>query len=147
MLLSARRFSLPTPDTLANVQREMESLFGHVLNGGTENGTRPSWNSAVAMWEDGDKVYVELELPGISRDSLDLTVHHGVLRITGERPAPEGDRKYRFNQRSYGKFERSFELSDDVDTDSIDAGYTDGVLQIVLSKRPEAQPKKITLKS
>lgn len=147
MLLRTRRFNVPSADALSTVQREMENLFGHVLSDASQNGqTTHGWRTPVAMWDDADKVFLELELPGVARDSLDVSVHKGTMRISGERKAPEGDRNYWVNDRVYGTFERNVALPEDVDADSIDARLTDGVLHIELSKRPEAQPKKITVR-
>ncbi|WP_010583356.1 Hsp20/alpha crystallin family protein [Schlesneria paludicola] len=146
MFVRTRRFNLPTTDALTTVQREMENLFGRVLHDATENSSNYGWRAPIAMWEDADKVYLELDVPGVAKDTVDLTVHDGVLRITGERKTPEGDRTYWANERNYGTFGRTVALPKDVDADNIDAHLTDGVLQIVLSKRPEAQPKKIALK-
>ena len=147
MFLATRRFDLPSTDALATVQREMESLFGRVLNHAPDaERNAQSWFAPVAMWDDTDKLYVELEIPGVAKDSVDLTVHKGVLRISGERRAPEGERNYKFNDRVYGTFDRTIGLPDYVDSDSVEARLTDGVLHIELSKRVEAQPKKIALK-
>lgn len=148
MLLRARRFNFPTADTLSSMQREMENLFGHVLSDTSGNGTAShGWRAPMAVWDDADKIYVEFELPGVSKDTIDITVHKGQLRVTGERKAPEGERKYWVNDRCYGPFDRTLNLPDDVDSESVDARFTDGVLQLVVSKRPEAQPKKVELKS
>ncbi len=147
MLVRTRRFSLPSADSLTNVQREMENFFDQVLNGTSDqNGHSTGWHVPVAMWEDADKVYLELEVPGVNKDSIDLTVHKGVMRISGERKQPESDRNYSINDRQYGSFERTVSLPEFVDADSVDAQLTNGVLQIVVSKRPEAQPKKITVR-
>lgn len=147
MLVRTRRFSLPSNDTLGTMQREMEHFLGRFLNDSTENGgaTR-GWRAAVAMWDDADKVLLEVELPGVTKDSIDLTVHNGMMRISGERKVPETDRNYWVNERLYGPFDRAISLPDDVDPDTIEAQFKDGVLHIVLSKKPEAQPKKITVK-
>ena len=147
MLLRARRFNVPASDALANVQREMENLFGRVLNdeSGHEN---PSggWIAPVTLWEDNDSVFLDIEVPGVAKESIEVTVHNGVLRITGERNRPTEDRNYRINERVYGTFHRTVNLPEDIDTDRIDARLCEGVLQMVLSKRPEAQPKRITVR-
>jgi len=117
------------------------------LNGSENNGQSASgWRAAVAVWDDSDRVLLEVELSGVTKDSIDLTVHKGVLRISGERKRPEGDRNYWVNERVYGPFDRSFSLPDDVDPETIDAQLTDGVLHVSLSKRPEVQPKKVAVK-
>ena len=147
MLVRTRRFSFPQNDTLSAVQREMEHFFGRLLNdGGEAGGATRGWRAAVAMWDDADKVFLEVELPGVKKDSLDVTVHKGLMRISGERKVPEVQRNYWVNERLYGPFDRAIALPDDVDPDSIDAQLTDGVLHIALSKKPEAQPKKIAVK-
>jgi HSP20 family protein len=147
MLLTTRRFGFPTFDPFASMRREMDQAFGRFFTEVPENGgaTR-GWYAPVAMWDDAGKVFLEVELPGVTKDHLEVTVHNGVLHIRGERKAPEGDRNYWVNDRLYGAFERTVSLPDDVDADSIDAHLTDGVLHIALVKRPEAQPKKITVK-
>ncbi len=129
------------------MQRDMEQFLGRFLNDAPENsGATRGWRAAVAMWDDADKVLLEVELPGVKKESIDLTVHNGVLRVSGERTTPETERNYWVNERLYGAFDRVIALPEDVDPDSIDAQLTDGVLRIVLSKKPEAQPKKIAVK-
>jgi HSP20 family protein len=125
----------------------MENLFGRIMTDSTPNGVvNRGWRAPVAVWNDADKVFLELEVPGVNKESIDLTVHNGVLRITGERKSPEGERDYWVNERLYGTFDRTIALPDDVDADSIQAELIEGVLRIELSKKPEAQPKKITVK-
>ena len=147
MLVRTRRFNFPTAEAFSSVQREMENLFGQVLSDTNGNGAHlQGWRAPMAVWDDADKVYVEFEIPGVAKDSLDITVHKGQLRVSGERKAPEGERRYWVNDRCYGTFERTINLPEDVDAESVDARFTDGILQLVISKRPEAQPKKIELK-
>lgn len=146
MLLSTRRFCVPAADPVSSMRRELDHVFGQLFNQASENGAARGWFAPVAMWDDADKVYLEVELPGVAKDGIDVTVHNGMLRVSGERKAPEGDRNYWVNDRSYGTFDRALSLPEDVDADSIDAHFADGVLQIVLSKKPEAQPRKITVR-
>ena len=147
MFVRTHRFSLPASNALSTVQREMENLFGHVLSdyGDGGNASR-GWRTPVAIWEEADKVFLELELPGVKKENVSVTVHSGLMKITGERKAPEGERNYKFNNRAYGSFDRAIQLPDDIDPESIDARLTDGVLYVTLSKKPEAQPKQITVK-
>ena len=147
MLLRTRRIGLPA-DSLASVQREMEQYFGHLLNGHPENQAQVrGWRPIVAVWEDAGKAYIEVELPGVKTEDVDITVHNGVLQISGQRKAPEHERKYAVNDRVYGQFGRAIPLPEDVDTESINAQLADGVLHVVLTKKPEAQPKKISIRS
>lgn len=143
MLLRTHRFSLPSTDTLANVQREMENLFGRVLTDSSDaSAAARGWRAPLAMWSDNDRVYFEIEVPGVAKESVDLTIHNGVMRVSGERKRPEEERNYWVNDRVYGTFDRSISLPEDVDVDSVEARLTDGVLQITLSKKPECATEK-----
>jgi HSP20 family protein len=100
----------------------------------------------VALWHDDDHVWVEVEMPGVNEKDVELTVHQGTLYIRGERASEEG-RKYLFNNRTYGRFERILRLPEGIDTENVEAKLTNGVLQVAFSKRAEAKPRKITLQS
>jgi len=100
----------------------------------------------VAMWEDNDHIYIDAELPGFAEEDLDVTVHNGMLFIRGER-RPEEGRRYLYDGRSYGRFERAITLPEAISTDDVQARLTDGVLSITLPKSPEGRPKQITLKT
>jgi HSP20 family protein len=101
---------------------------------------------AVSLWQDDDHIYVEADLPGMADEDVEVTVHMGVLFIRGERKAEPG-RQYLYNGRTWGRFERAITLPDEVDTEAVQAELTQGVLRVSLPKRPEAKPRKITLKS
>ena len=75
-----------------------------------------------------------------------MTVHNGMLFIRGER-RPEEGRRYLYNGRSFGRFERVITLPEAVKTDDVQATLKDGILSITLPKSPEAKPKKITLQA
>jgi HSP20 family protein len=100
----------------------------------------------LAMWQDDDHFYVEVELPGVSDGDMDITVHNGTLSIRGERKPEEG-RRYLYNGRSYGRFERVITLPEAVNTDDVQATLKDGILSLTLPKSPEAKPRKITLQA
>lgn len=141
---------LPNNSVLAPIAtgpiNRLDSLFDRVF--GDDGGfLGQAWAGApVAMWEDDDHISVEAELPGVAEKDLDITVHNGMLFIRGERKPEEG-RRYLYNGRSYGRFERVITLPEAVDTDGVQAALKDGVLCITLPKSPEAKPKKITLKT
>jgi HSP20 family protein len=69
-----------------------------------------------------------------------------VLRITAAKNAPDGERKYWREERTYGQFERRFSLPEAVNPEGIEAELDDGVLHLTLVKKPEAQPKKIAVR-
>ncbi len=106
------------------------------------------WSPALDAFEDKDKYVVSLELPGMKREDISVTVHDGVLTVSGERKS-EQDAKtgaVHRSERYYGKFTRSVSLPPTAKTDKVAASYKDGVLQIELPKAEEAKPKSIEVK-
>jgi HSP20 family protein len=102
--------------------------------------------SPMSLWHDEDHIYVEVDLPGMTEQDVEVTVHKGVLYLRGERKPEEG-RQYLYNGRTYGRFERTITLPDEVDVDAVQAELSQGVLRLTLSKSPETKPRKITLKT
>ncbi len=100
----------------------------------------------ASVWEDPNSYHVELDVPGVSRDNVDLTFEKGTLRITTERTAPEDQRKGLVDERRYGKVTRTVTLPESIDPESIAAELTSGVLHVTVAKKPEAQPKRIEIK-
>jgi HSP20 family protein len=144
MLPTLRNNTAPAPATAGPINR-LDSLFDRFFGDGGFMGQAGSW-APVAMWEDDDHVYVEAELPGVSHEDVDVTFQNGMLFIRGER-TPEEGRRYLYNGRTYGRFERVITLPEAVKTDDVQATLTNGVLFIDLPKSPEAKPKKITLQT
>jgi HSP20 family protein len=124
----------------------LDTVFDRFFN--TDGGfLGPAWSWApVALWEDDDHVFVEAELPGVSDQDVEVTVHNGTLFIRGERKPEEG-RRYLYNGRTYGRFERVINLPAAVNTDGVQARLTNGVLCVNLPKSPEAKPRKIALET
>jgi HSP20 family protein len=99
-----------------------------------------------------DKAYeIKAELPGLDEKNIEVKVANGVLSIKGEKQEEreEKDKDYYRRERSFGSFERSFRLPDDIEQDKIDATFKNGVLSVVLPKSAEAQKqaKKIEIKA
>jgi HSP20 family protein len=143
MLLRTPRFSLPLPDSLGAAMQEMDRRFQQAF--GEAAGAS---QASIAAWEDAGCWYFEADMPGVTADTLEIEVLNGQLRIAYERKAPElQDCRILHNARQYGPFEGRFALPEQVDHDSIQAQLKDGVLRVTLSKRPEAQPKRIEVKT
>ena len=101
----------------------------------------------ASFWEEGDKYHIEVDVPGVTLDDIELTYDKGSLTIGLERHAPEeGSRDSGHDERLYGKFSRVATLPDTVDAESIEATLANGVLHVTLAKRPEAQPKRIEIR-
>ncbi len=112
--------------------------------------TMPSGAAFVPSFEvkeRKDAFTVKADLPGVREEDLDVSLTENRLTISGtrdEEKKEEGERYYTY-ERSYGNFTRSFTLPEGIDAEHIEAELKDGVLNVTLPKRPEVQPKKISL--
>jgi HSP20 family protein len=139
------RFTVMLPPS---VQREMDQVFDTFFgNGhGNGNGHTAGYSAPASLWEEEDRWCVEVDLPGVKQEDIDITLEKNTLRIAAERKGLE-DRKYWHQERAYGRFERLFTLPETVNPDSIEAELREGVLYLTLAKRPESQPRKISVKA
>jgi HSP20 family protein len=124
---------------------QFDSLVDQFFGPGSTRGIQAFYVPA-SVWEDNDSYHVEMDVPGVTRDNVDVTFEKGTLRITTERPAPEEQRVGLVDERRYGKVTRTVSLPESIDLDSIAASLTDGVLHVTVAKKPEAQPKRIEIK-
>jgi HSP20 family protein len=133
---------------IANVFEELNDL----MSGGLDWRGRDLVGAAfprVDITESKDAYLIKADLPGMTRDEIKVNVEEGVLSISGEKKSDfetaNKDSYYHFERR-YGKFIRSFSLPSHVDSRSIEARYTNGVLEINLKKTEESKPKAIEVK-
>ena len=122
----------------ADLREEMNRLLGG------ETGFAPS----IDIVEDKDNYLVRVDLPGLSKDDVSVTLQDNFLTIKGERKAEaeSKDANYYRRERVYGSFSRTFELPGTVDPKKIDAHFRDGVLHVTLPKTAEPKPKQIEVK-
>ena len=103
---------------------------------------------AANLWEDGDTLMAEMELPGVQDDQVDISVAGGELSIEVKRPdAHEEGVVYHRRERPSGDFRRMIRLPADVDSSKVEAQLRDGVLTISLPKAESAKPRKIKVSS
>lgn len=110
-------------------------------------GTRalPAMMPMDAYRDDGTFV-VHLDLPGVSTDSIDLTVEQNVLTVHAERKPPLGESAERVvDERSYGVFSRQMFLGDSLDADRLTANYEAGVLTLTIPIAEKAKPRKVEI--
>jgi HSP20 family protein len=144
-----RRGSVLSPFEDLFLRGEMDEWFDSFFRrrGRPANGF--IWAPPVNVREDEDALYVEAELPGLTRDEIQLSVENGVLTITGEKREertegkPEGE--VHVFERRYGRFERRLTLPTNVDAEKIRARYENGVLGVTLPKTEEAKPRQIQI--
>jgi HSP20 family protein len=127
----------------------MNKMFDGVFHGiGNEDYTFSSWTPAVDIAEHDDEYLVKVELPGVNKDEVKLTLENNILTIRGEKKQEKETKKENYHrvERNYGAFQRSFTLPVAVKSDKIDASYKDGILTVSLPKAEEAKPKQIEVK-
>jgi len=142
----------PTSES-ANLSQRMERLFDEMVGRGLwrtgeENTLRGSWVPAINILEREDAIVIQADLPGLKAEDVEVTVEEGTLNIRGERKleeANEGETYHRV-ERLYGVFERSFTLSNSVDTTKIDARFKNGEMTLTLPKREESKPRTVKIK-
>jgi HSP20 family protein len=132
---------------LNQLQREMNQLFSRW----GEDGLRAlglNQYPAVNVWEDGDNLLVEAELPGLNLADLEIFVTgSNQLTIKGERKQSVPEKGVRHRQeRGFGNFVRVLALPFAVDAEKVEAKFENGVLQIKLAKHESAKPRKIHVK-
>lgn len=136
----------PQRDVLWNVQNEIGKLFDDLLERPLTD-TRPGgrWFPDVDVEERDESYLVSMDIPGMQKEDLKVTMEGSTLKIRGERKQvrEEGDDSYHLNERRYGIFERSFTLPNTVDAGKIRADYRDGVLEITVPKAEEAKSREI----
>ena len=103
------------------------------------------WTPAVDVAELENEYLVKVELPGVEKDDVKITMENNILTIRGEKKEAKDlkEENYHRAERSYGSFQRSFKLPTSVKSDKIEAIYTNGILSVTLPKAEEAKPKQI----
>jgi len=128
---------------------ELREQFSKLLNA-QETQRDIAFVPTVNTREADDAYYIEVDLPGIEKEDININVDENTLTISGERKVKEEHKEDNFYkvESVYGKFERSFSLPEDVDTDKIEAEHKNGVLEIKIPKvaKVEKTPKKIEIK-
>jgi HSP20 family protein len=126
------------------LQNRVNNLFRE-MNETDSPLTTAGFVPAVDVYEDAKKVVLKLEVPGIEEKDLDVRVENNTLTVKGERKFEKEEKEENFHriERRYGTFYRAFTLPSTVDSEHINAGYTNGILKLELNKKAEAQPKQI----
>ncbi|QSR84965.1 Hsp20/alpha crystallin family protein [Methylacidimicrobium sp. B4] len=136
---------------LEEMRKRMASLWDRpleLLEAPSERLELAEWRPLADITEDDKEYLVKLELPGMKREEVRVSMESGVLTISGERKLEkeEKNKKYHRVERAYGSFSRSFVIPDDVVAEKIDAQFKEGVLQVHLPKGEHAKPKTIEVK-
>lgn len=109
----------------------------------------PHWAILAAeCWETAYSVIVQIEVPGMSKDDLDVSIHRGGLRIRGEKRSgtDQQGRLYYLMERAFGRFERTISLPDNIDAARAEVSYRDGVVTVIVPKTQAAPPTQLSVK-
>ena len=102
----------------------------------------------VDLYESEDSFLLEVELPGVPEESIDIVVDGGVLTISAEAAAPPfDDYQLVYMEFALSKYQRQFSISETLDTDSIEADFRNGILRLTLPKHAERRPRKIPVRA
>ena len=136
----------PTFGRLSNLRDELDTLFELPFwsNFGRQTQLFSGWTPALDLYQNNDNLIAVVELPGMRKEDIEISLHDGMLTIGGERKSEtrEGDKAER-TERYIGKFRRSITLPTRVDANKVSATYKDGILTITLPKAEEVKPKQI----
>lgn len=129
---------------LSAMRAEMERMMARAAGSGT---LPRRWSPVSDVIETEDALVITAELPGVKDEDVHITVHDGVLRVSGHRALEEEAHEDRFHriERSYGDFERTFVLPRGVREDEIHAGVAYGVLKVTVPKPAGAEPRVIAV--
>jgi HSP20 family protein len=147
-MMTLSRWS-PARDLL-NLTDEMNRLVTSAFGDETRETSlfKGAWTPLVDISEDDNNFYLRAELPGLSKENVNVKYEEGMLTIAGEKPAPQADKGINYHrvERRYGMFERSFRITSNIVADKVEADFADGVLTITLPKAEEIKPKAIEVK-
>lgn len=128
------------------VQQFFDKFFGNDDNDQSSVVTA-SWAPRVDITEEPSRFVIHADIPGVQAKDIEIHMDKGVLSIRGERQQSSKEETSKFTriERQHGVFYRRFALPDSADADGISATGKDGVLEVVIPKRPESTPRRITV--
>jgi len=138
-------------DPFAELKRLEDKIFSAYPTQVPVNreGSITSFMPVVNTREDEKAYHIEIDLPGVNKEDIHVDISDGLLTISGERKYKEEvkENDYYKIESSFGKFERSFKLPEDIDIENIDAKSENGVLEVTIPKmKKEEKKKKIEIK-
>ena len=150
----------PLASRIGDVERLFERMVEDIWGGrfpslpslfGKDRFALPSFGlrmPSLDLYEEKDDIVAKADIPGLSKEDIEVTMSGDVLTIKGEKKKEEEvkEKDYYRRERSYGAFARSVELPCEIKGDQIKASFKDGVLEIRCPKTDEAKKKSVTVK-
>ena len=119
---------------LENLNNKVQRIFGEFPH--FDFGF--SFNPKIDISDDEKNIYVEAEIPGVKKDDLKISLQDNILTMSGEKKSEteenKKDKNFYRSERVYGSFTRSFTLPEEINPDSVDAKFEDGILKIKIEK-------------
>jgi HSP20 family protein len=140
----------PWADRWSSLRDDLNALFESPFWSafGRQGQLFSGWAPALDLYQNNDNVVAVVELPGMRKEEIEISLHDGTLTIAGERKAEAGNgEKAERTERYVGKFRRSISLPVRVDANKVGATYRDGILTVTLPKAEEAKPKQIEVRA
>lgn len=117
-------------------------------NGLRRAGSINRWQPAVDIIETAQHYEIQLDLPGVKADQVQVELEDNTLKISGEKVRPQNENEtYRYKERVTGTFARQFRLPEDANLNAIHARFDNGVLSLTIQKQEQAKPRKIEIQS
>src|SRR5213082_860377 len=131
----------------ASLRADLDTLLElPFLTGTPQTQLFTGWTQALDLYQNNDNIVAVVELPGMRKEDIEISLQDGMLIISGERKgetSPENGANR--TERYTGKFRRSMTLPSRVDANKVSATYKDGILTVTLPKAEEAKPKQIQI--
>jgi HSP20 family protein len=152
--MSLIRYQTPTSamcqslDRWATLRNDLDTLLELPFWAGSSRQSQlfSGWTPALDLYQNNDNIVAVVELPGMRKEDIEISLQDGTLTISGERKEETGpENGATRTERFTGKFRRSVTLPTRVDASKVSASYKDGVLTVTLSKAEEAKPKQIQI--
>ena len=135
----------PSLNRWASLRDDLDTLLElpFMTSGGRQTQLFSGWTPALDLYQNNDNVVAIVELPGMRKEEIEISLQDGMLTIAGERKAESGQEKGARTERFTGKFRRTITMPTRVDANKVTATYKDGILTVTLPKAEEAKPKQI----
>lgn len=134
-------------NAMTRLHRDLDRLFANRYGGDEEHGSIADWVPAVDISEEKDRFVLTADVPGVKAEDIEVSMENGVLSLSGRRDFTQRDEEngYRRVERVSGRFFRRFTLPETADAEGVTARSANGVLEVVIPKQPEVQPRRISV--
>jgi HSP20 family protein len=140
-----QRYDRNPLDSFLRMQEEIARTLNSQPGQPREHVSARVWTPAVDVYEDGHEIVIQVDLPGMTQEEIDIELTDDTLTIKGERKFADEDgrEKYVRIERQYGAFQRSFTIGVPIKPDDVKASYRNGILELTLPKADQVKPKKV----